>query len=352
MITGFLRTLLPRCPGPLTLLPALVAIAAFLAPAAAQYGPKPLLGPGDKVPPELLLGQGGQAGRDLAPLIGRGPVLIVYWRPGDPVSEQCLSATVAKSREIAPTVPLFVVGILAANQSPEDFSTRLQALGLEGVISHQDGGQMASIIGVRKVPSFALIDSGGILREVGGSDLAQLGAEGTSIAEALELAAKGAPVPTLGVLATERVYRLLGKPVPDAAGTENDGKTWRKVSALLAPGKRTLLIYWSPTCSHCKVMLPKLRMLYETRKNKDVEVVTIGRADAPALRNEAASFLKDYPWTKLLDMDASITRALMVQETPTAFLVGSDGKIAGIQVGATINWEKWLAPPSTPGKSS
>lgn len=328
---------------------ALLAASSF--PFYAQYGQKPLVSPGEKVPPELVLGQGGAAGKDLATLIGKGPVLVIYWRPGDQVSEQALANAVGMARESAPTVPLYLVGILAASQSPEEFNSRLGVLGLAGIPVHQDGGQLAFVLGVRKVPSFALIDAGGVLRLVGGSDLAQAGESGVTALEALTLAGRGQPVPTVGTLATDRVYRWLGKPLPELAATNPDGRTWRKLSEVVARGRRTLLFYWSPACAHCKEMLPKLWMWYETKRPKDLDIVTLARADIPALRAEIAPLIKAFTWTNLLDLDASITKTLMVQETPTAFLVGSDGKIAGIQVGAKINWEKWLASPA-PGKKN
>ncbi len=309
----------------------------------AQYGQSAMVAPGDPVPAALLSQQGGSAGEEIAPLIGTRPVFVVYWRPKDPLAEATLAAAAELQRKAAPGAAFLPLAVLAAAQSPSDVTNRLTALGLAGVPPRLDGGgQLATIFGIRHVPAFALIDAGGVLRLVGGSDLAQTGANGVSIAEALAIAGQGAPVPTLGVLQPQPVYRMIGKPLPDSAVTELDGRTWRKLSSLAGGGKRLLVFAWLPTCPHCKAELPRLRDWYQRTRPADLAIIDVARAETPALQDETRKIIQDYPWTHLLDVDRNALRALMVTETPTVYLVGTDGKIQGIQVGGPINWDAWL----------
>jgi thiol-disulfide isomerase/thioredoxin len=321
---------------------ALVALTGGAA-ALAQYGQKALVAPGETVPAQLLTTQGGAAGQELAGFVGRRPVFLVYWRPKDPVSEANLASAADVQQAAAPGAAFFPVAVLAASQSPDDVANRLAALGLASVPPRLDGsGQLATILGIRSAPAFALIDAGGVLRLAGGSDLTQTGPNGVSIAEAVALAGRGAPVPTLGVLQPQPVYRLIGKPLPDAAVTELDGRTWRKLSAYAVKGKRLVVFAWLPTCPHCKTELPRLRDWYLKNRPADLAILDIARAESPALQEDARKIIADYPWTHLLDVDRSALRSLMVTETPSIYLVGADGTIQGIQVGGPVNWDAWL----------
>ena len=320
----------------------LVALAGGLA-ALAQYGQKALVAPGEAVPAQLLSSQGGPSGQEMAAFIGRRPVFIVYWRPKDPVSEANLVSAADVHKAAAPDAVFFPVAVLAASQSPDDVKSRLAALDLAAVPPRLDGsGQLATLFGVRSAPAFVLIDAGGVLRLAGGSDLTQTGPNGVSIAEAVALAGRGVPVPTLGVLQPQPVYRLIGKPLPDVAVTELDGRTWRKLNSYATKGKRLVVFAWLPTCAHCKTELPRLRDWYLRNRPADLAILDVARAESPALQEDARKIIADFPWTHLLDVDRSALRTLMVTETPTIYLVGGDGTIQGIQVGGPVNWEAWL----------
>jgi thiol-disulfide isomerase/thioredoxin len=321
---------------------------ALLATAAAwaQGGSHALIAPGDPVPPELLVEQGGAAGRALAAHVQKRPVLMVYWRPDHATSEQTLVSTSERLSEEAPGVTLLPVAVLAAGQSPDVIGERLTALGLQGHAELQDGGQLAMMIGVRQAPSFVLIDAGGVLRLIGGADLGQHTPDGLSILDAVMKANAGKPVPTLGALPSDPVYQLLGKPLPDVAGTALDGKTWTKLRGMAGEGKRLLIFYWSPNCGHCKRALPELKEWYQTTKPKDLEVVDIGRADSPSLEQKVPPLIESYPWTHVLDVDRSIGRALLARWTPTSYLVSAEGRIVDIRLGGNIDWHEWLSEGS------
>ncbi len=325
---------------------ALVLAATCVSAARAQMGPRTLVNPGDAVTPQLLQDQGGPAGRELAPYIGKRPVLLVYWRPKEAASEQALVNAVAAAQVVAPEAVVLPIAALAANQPPSDIPERLAQMGLKHFPPREDTGQLALALGLRMVPAFVLIDAGGVLRGIGGSDITQNSATaGISLAEALTLASRGAPVPTLGVLASDPVYRMLGQKLPDAAVTELDGATYRKLSQYTGKDKRLLIFYWSPSCPHCKAELPRLMNWYRTKRPADLQLIDIARADAPELKTEAPQLVKDEPGTHLLDVDKSASLALRVRETPTVFLVGKAGEILGIKTGGNIDWDRWLSSP-------
>ncbi len=323
------------------------ALAACLAlvsivPAAAQRRAA-LVPPGEAVPVPLLEAEGGPVGRVVAPLVGKAPVLAVYWRPGDPLSEEALVRAAAMVQEVTTRIHFFPVAVLAARQSPEAVRTRLRAMGMSGFPALVDGGQFARIVGVRSIPSFVLVDAGGVLRVVGGSDITQVGPGGVSIAEAMARAATGKPVPTLGVLPTRQVFRLLRKKLPALAGTKLDGKTWVKLTDYVDGEHWVLVVFWSPICPHCVKMLPELRLWLENHPREDLRVVDISRGDAPALRKGARDFIAGYPFEHVLDVDRQISRGLRVHETPALFLVAPDGTVKAVQAGGSVDIKEWLA---------
>lgn len=314
---------------------------AFTSPAAAQYGARAMVAPGDVVPAKLLVEQGGPVGKSLAPSLGVRPIVGVYWRPGDALSEMALQEVVELASRVAPQALLAPIAVVAAGQSPADVADRLTANGIQGVTALQDGGQLARVLGVREIPSLLLFDAGGVLRLVGGSSIAQ-SAEGTpTVGEAIALAAAGKPVPTLGRLPANPIFKMLGKQFPEMTLTGADGKPV-KVSSALAAGKRLLVFFWLPTCGHCKRELPRLRDWLEQKKPQDLVVIDIVQATTASLQQQARSVIEPYPWQHFQDIDRSAGRALLVRDTPSAFLVAPDGEILGIKVGAGVDWEGWL----------
>ncbi len=334
-----------------TIVPAVLAAALLLGaalPTPAQRRAA-LVAPGEALPVPLLEAEGGPVGRAVAPLVGKAPVLAVYWRPGDPLSEETLVRAAATVQEITTRLHLVPVAVLAARQPPDAVRARLKAMGMAGFPPLVDGGQFARIVGVRAIPSFVLVDAGGILRVVGGSDVTQVGPGSVSIAEAMAAAAAGKPVPTLGVLPTRRVFRLLRKKLPALAGTRLDGKTWVKLTDFLDGRRWLLVVFWSPTCPHCVKMLPELRLWLKTHPRDDLRVVDVARGDAPALRRGAREFIGGYPFEHVLDVDRQISRGLQVHETPALFLVAPDGTVKAVQAGGSVDPGAWLAA-ELPGK--
>ncbi|RMF76467.1 MAG: TlpA family protein disulfide reductase, partial [Acidobacteria bacterium] len=285
---------------------------------------------------------GGPAGRGLAPWIGRRPIVALWWRPGDALSERALVETVETAARVAPDAVLAPVAVLASGQAPSEVATRIAALGVRGVEPLVDSGALARLLGVRELPSFVLIDAGGVLRLVGGGSVGQQAADGTTIAEAIALAGKGRPVPTLGVLQANPVFAMVGRPLPDVRVARAGTGEPVALRSLLEPGKRLLVFYWLPTCPHCKTSLPVLREWVRLRAPDDLVVVDIAQAASETLERQAVEFIAPFPWQHLVDRDRSAGRALRVRDTPSVFLVAPDGEILGIRVGAGIDWDRWL----------
>jgi thiol-disulfide isomerase/thioredoxin len=331
--TTFRRRLLPVL---FLLLAPLLAV-----PAHAQFTPQGAVAPGDRVTPEMVAST-GTAGRELARLVGNRPVLLTWWRPGDPAAENALYQAVETAKLVAPEIAVLPVAFLAARQDPRSVDAALARMNLTGVRSFEGSGGLARRLGVRGLPSFALIDAGGVLRLVGGSSIEQTGTGETTIAEAIALAGRGAAVPTLGVIPTDPIYRMLGQPLPEASVLDPASGERRSLRSLLEPGHRMLIFYWRPGCGHCKTELPRLEAWYREQNPEDLVVVDLAQSGSDAAVRSEYPGVARVPWTHLLDDRSELARGMGIRETPTMVLVGSDGEVLSLRSGAGVDWESWL----------
>jgi len=108
---------------------------------------------------------------------------------------------------------------------------------------------------------------------------------------------------------------------------DTNGKP-RKLSETVSSSKLTLLIFYSPTCGHCKEKVPEMIPVWEKYKNKGLKIYAAGH-DA-----------KDEEWKKFITNNASPewvhvfqpenepkASDLYIAETPSFILIDSEGKI-------------------------
>ena len=108
---------------------------------------------------------------------------------------------------------------------------------------------------------------------------------------------------------------LRGQPVPAASLLDLDGQP----VDLAAPRERPVLVlFWNPGCGFCQQALPEVR----AREHGPVEFVFVSTGSADANRELALSS------PVLLDPAFATARAFGADGTPSAVLIGTDGRIA------------------------
>jgi thiol-disulfide isomerase/thioredoxin len=85
-------------------------------------------------------------------------------------------------------------------------------------------------------------------------------------------------------------------------------------------GLPTLVLFWSPGCSHCQGLIPEVQALEQTPGRPRMIIVSRG----PAALNEAAGFISPM----VLDDDHSIARTFGASGTPAAILLDGRGTVA------------------------
>lgn len=108
-----------------------------------------------------------------------------------------------------------------------------------------------------------------------------------------------------------------------------DGRT-RTLNEFLG-SKPVLLEFMSTDCPHCRHMAPVLTRLHNVYGNR-VSFLTVA-FDRRATRVKAFAQVHGHRWCYLLGDDNTV-RAYALEGVPTFVLLGSDGRIRGVQVGS------------------
>jgi thiol-disulfide isomerase/thioredoxin len=121
----------------------------------------------------------------------------------------------------------------------------------------------------------------------------------------------------------------LGNILPDIA--LKDFTSYKDLRSVYSKNKFTLLYFWSSHCSFCAESLPALIELYKKYQSEGVEVFGISIDENQQQWEEYVS-LHGMTWlnyNELKGWDSDIVRKMMVNKTPSFFLVNSNGVIVG-----------------------
>jgi thiol-disulfide isomerase/thioredoxin len=116
---------------------------------------------------------------------------------------------------------------------------------------------------------------------------------------------------------------------PPFSHPDLDGRT-RTLTEFLG-AKPVLLEFMSTDCPHCRDMAPVLTRLHDVYGNR-VVFLTVA-FDRRAARVKAFAQTYGHPWCYLLGNEET-AREYALQGVPTFVLLGPDGRIRGVQVGA------------------
>lgn len=133
----------------------------------------------------------------------------------------------------------------------------------------------------------------------------------------------------------ENAYRrsasLIGEIAPDLQ-LKNQDSVWINTNKIKAP--YTILMFWDPTCGHCKEIMPKLAKIYAENKHKGWKVITLAAGNK---KQEWYEYLKAHPeiseFTNLLRGEvldqryADALQSYYVIVSPTIYVLDENKKI-------------------------
>lgn len=125
----------------------------------------------------------------------------------------------------------------------------------------------------------------------------------------------------------------VGDAAPAFTMTTLEGKT---VTLADYKKKAVLLHFWATWCPPCRAELPEMNKLAEKlakESNGELEFLAVAVSDTPSAVSTYMSRNK-YTFNGGLDTTNQLSAAYNVQAVPTSVLIGADGKIERIQIGA------------------
>ena len=137
---------------------------------------------------------------------------------------------------------------------------------------------------------------------------------------------------TLKAKISERVNKIkpniLGTPAHDLVMPDTTYKNFIHLYDIKA--KYTVLIFWDPTCSHCKVEVPELAHYYDSVRTKglDIEVYAVGMESDPKLWKD---FIVDHKlkWVNVSDLynNTNFRNYFDIYSTPVIYLLDEQKRI-------------------------
>jgi len=133
-----------------------------------------------------------------------------------------------------------------------------------------------------------------------------------------------------GELMAGDVQSLVGEALPAVTLIALDGKS---VDLSDTRGRVVVLDFWASWCGPCRESLPKLDKLLQESDAKEIVgyAINFGEEAAKAKEFVLGSGLK---MPVLLDSDGKFSRSLGVNALPTTLIIGRDGLIKAVVVGA------------------
>lgn len=129
---------------------------------------------------------------------------------------------------------------------------------------------------------------------------------------------------------------LIGRTAPELIMKDDSGR-FHSLHAM--NNKYTLLIFWSPTCGHCKAVIPSLyRSFVMLRDKYDIGAFAVLSEPDEETRPKWREFIKSYAldWVNIDGGEANVDwhEVYDVETTPQIFLLDKDKKIIGKRLNA------------------
>jgi peroxiredoxin len=235
------------------------------------------------------------------------PVLLVFTDHGCAPCRALMPriAEWQRTHRDALTIAIITTGDLAANIA------RAREFGVRRVLLQKDN-EITDRYLINGTPSAVLVSADG--------RIAAGPAPGADAITALVVAA----VHGRGAAAKHHHQAGIGYPAPDFTLTDPGGE---QVALADYRGKRTVVLFWNPSCSFCARMLDELRAFDATRPPNAPEMIVVSTGTP----DQNGKMLLRAP--VLHDPHNRVARAFGVDGTPTAVVIDPHGNIASAPAG-------------------
>jgi peroxiredoxin len=271
---------------------------------------------------------------NLSDMLGKKPIVFVYWMASNPRSEKILLETQAAIDAIGPEK----VELLSAAAPPYGstdtgpLKARAEALKLKMPVLYDEGFRLLQELNVRAVPNITIVDREGKLRLTNGGSLKQVLEYKLDVEGAIRRVATSGKLGTYGMLQTYYpVTELVGKKCPDFDAPLVNDAVPRSLASMLSSTKVNVLVFWSVDCPHCKTSLPKLNDWLKDHQD-GMNVISAARVTDDATKIRTAEYCKisGFVFPTFVDKDMQIGGTYMVISTPTVVVIRPDGVVDSV----------------------
>ncbi len=281
---------------------------------------------------------------DLTRSLGRLPIVICYFRLGDPVGERVFIALQQLALgPVAEKVEVYGAVKPGPGLKLEGVADRLSSLGtVLPVIVDQEGFALGEGLDVTESPSIGLIDAKGLVRIADARSLKQVVSGTATLAEAIAWVAAGNPMPTIARLPRYYpVVELIGEPFPDFTlprfGAE--GSVTMSDQRARNKGKVIGVLFWHPACEHCLKVMPSI-LAGRRAAARSFDLISIvdvkGEDDARDTGDAIGAQGIDFP--VLQDDRRRVHSLCNVITTPTLVFVRPDGIVDSVYYSGEVNY--------------
>ncbi|HEX6850794.1 MAG TPA: TlpA family protein disulfide reductase [Candidatus Polarisedimenticolaceae bacterium] len=288
----------------------------------------------------------GPAKVDLATVLGKQPVMLVYWIAGNLRSEQVLREAEALGKAAGPRLAVFSIASPPMGSSDVNpIRQRLSEMKIQIPCLNDEGFRLAQQLAVKSVPSISLVDASGVLRLVGAGSPKQSVEYKLTVADAIKRLGQTGQLGTYGELPRyEPVVELFGtKPPAFDLPAAEDGIP-RSSKSLLASDKINVFVFWAIDCPHCTQFMPKLNAWVKDHRD-GVNVVSLARVMNDTLKTRTQEFvrLNGFVFPTLIDKDFAVAQQYNVIATPTILILRPDGTADSIMPASETDFDKFFA---------
>ena len=240
-----------------------------------------------------------------------------------------------------------VVETMRKKYTTDEIVATMDELGAKLEIAHDPENKIGQMFNAGGFPTMVVVGKSGKVEAVNVGNLGELEKRLTGQLDAL---IAGKPVPKFASAQQRQPRRrpaegLVGKPTPAFSLTTLDGKVVSNDEFKNHPA--TVLNFIAPNCGFCKRQIPSVEKVRQEYEAKGVRFV-----------NVAQKMRKDFTEAEIVDVlkgagsglevttgdfaENTIGRRFQAVSYPTMFVVGKDGKIANVNIGAKQNLETLL----------
>ncbi len=132
----------------------------------------------------------------------------------------------------------------------------------------------------------------------------------------------------------------VGAPAPDFSAATMDGSGRVKGIADYR-GEVVLINLWATWCGPCVVEMPSIQRLYDRYRDAGLKVVAVA-VDDPGFEDRIRQFVteRNFTFEVLHEGSGKIENSYQATGIPATFIVGRDGRIRKMQIGAS----EWDSP--------